>query len=90
MIDASAYMERLEWLKEWMALKIDGLLPTIEPGDNFPLNINLFPESQLTPKEIMNVFYQTGVLLWKQKTGREINFHEYCTYKQSLSKTNQQ
>lgn len=85
MIDISPYMQRLEWLKEWMAGIIDSRI--------FPIKINLMaiPVSEIDMSEVIRIYRQTGVLYLRTNHDAEptvayTTFDEYCNYKQSLSK----
>lgn len=86
MIDVSPFLQRLEWLKEWMAGVIDGRI--------FPFHFNLSGLVEYNPSDIIRVYMQTGVLYQRTEPIEpqpiHMTFDEYCNYKQSLSKTNQQ
>lgn len=82
MIDITPYQERLEWLKEWIAAKIDGVLPytmmtvTMETYMTYP------------PEELMRIYQQTGVLYFREPSissnTRQPSFDEYCADKQRI------
>lgn len=75
MIDISPYMQRLEWLKEWMGaqvlLRLIPYMDFIQERDGWAcyefLNCNLIVD--------------------KDHPNFVPSFDEYCNYKQSLSKT---
>lgn len=82
LIKIDEYITKLEWLKEWIALMVDGALPRITKGNGININYDAIPKSQLTPKAIMDLFYSTGVLFWQEPDNSyPVNFEEYCQFK---------
>lgn len=80
MIDITPYQERLEWLKEWMEMKIFGRLP------NTMMVVTMETYMAYPPEELMRIYQQTGVMYYREPSissqCRQPTFEEYCQYKQ--------
>lgn len=82
MINIDPYLQRLEWLKEWIVGIIDGdVFPVLMDISAIPIKTDI--------EEIMRIYRQTGVLFYRgffecKSTPLFANFDEYCNYKQSL------
>jgi hypothetical protein len=76
MIDIQPYLDKLDKLREYMFLRIDG------KGKVFSINIDAIPIHH-TPEEIIQLYYQTGFLLGTSiyndsyQQPREITFDEW-------------
>ena len=83
MIDISIYQQKLVWLKEYIADRIDG---RISP----PMWVNLGAlDFNHTIDEIMSIYEQCGIMFYTpakiiENPAIPISFEEYCKFKQSL------
>lgn len=75
MIDITEFEEKLDRLKEYMALRIDG------KGKVFSININALPV-QYTAKQLIDMYLQMGIHFWQSDHNdyvppRELSFEEW-------------
>lgn len=66
------YIEKLEWLKEFMALKIDGNLPFLGDRGVF-IDMTCIPPMPID--KIMSIFNQTGILFHRNNDYQKENVH---------------
>lgn len=76
MIDVQPFLDKLDRLKEYMELRIDG------KGKVFSINIDAIP-NQITTEQIIKLYYQTGWLFGTNiyndnyQQPRELSFDEW-------------
>lgn len=81
MIDITPYQQKLEWLREWIHKRIDGI-------PYFWIDIDAVPHIY-TMERVVEIFNQTGVLFYNHNdvsgynSIMPISFDEYCQYKQT-------
>lgn len=80
-IDVQPFIDKLEVLKEYMCLKIDGI------GSGIWINLDAM--SAFTPKEIFEIWQQTGWMMYTSPKPsdypepKELTFEEF--YKQKIN-----
>lgn len=84
MIDVSPYIQKMEWLKEWIEKRIDG---KVSP----PIYVNMDGiKFKHTVEAVMRIYRECGVLFSRDEIVHNpmlpFSFDEYCNYKQSLLK----
>lgn len=77
MIDISHYINKLEVLKEYMGLLIDGKLRVL-------IDLDTLPIPAPSPDQLLALFYQTGVLFHREEPQtypamKPTSFEEYFT-----------
>ncbi len=86
MINVSPFIQRLEWLKEWLGKRIDG-----EISPPIWVNVDALPHKfDYSVDAVMKIFNECGVLYIRNEIVHHpmcpFSFEEYCNYKQSLLK----
>jgi hypothetical protein len=84
MIDITPYQERLQLCKEWLHLKIDGILPLIGDAGNEKLFIDIGCIPKVSWDEAIRLYEQTGNMFWNSNVPNNMHpasFEEYCNYK---------
>jgi hypothetical protein len=82
MIYIDYHIQRLEWLKEWIADRIDGKIsPPIW------VNLDALP-FKFSIDDVLKIWRQTGLMFYKEDVishpAIPVSFDEYCQYKQSI------
>lgn len=83
MIDITPYQERLQWLKEWVEGRIDGI---ISPPIWVDIDAIGF---KLSIDQVLKIWNQTGVIYYRKDDvinhgAVPISFEEYCKYKSEI------
>lgn len=79
MIDISLYITKLDILREYMRLLIDGKM-------QITIDLNALPIPALSTDQIMGIYYETGVLFYNREDAgypvmKPTSFEEYYNWK---------